>query len=230
VRGAPRKDIVEEVTLQAERRKVIGKQVNALRRTGKLPAVIYGRRLESLPIMLDQKEASRVVDHTSGSALIVVEVDGEKHYTLVREKQRNPILGTLRHVDFQAVSLTEKVRANVPVHFIGEAPAVDTYLGIVVANIEQIEVESLPRALPERFNVDLSSLEEIGDTIHVRDLVMPKGVEVLIDADTIVVLVTAPVSEAELAEEAVEAISGEEPEVIEKGRKEEAKEEERESE
>jgi large subunit ribosomal protein L25 len=98
---------------------------------------------------------------------------------------------------------------------------VDLYLGIVVTNIEQIEVESLPRALPERFEIDISSLEEIGDSIHIRDLVMPKGVEVLADPDTIIVLVTAPVSEAELEEEGVEAVAEEEPEVIEKGKKEE---------
>lgn len=211
---------MEEVVLQAERRTVIGKQVNALRRSGKLPAVIYGRKLDPLPIMLDQREASRIIERASGSALIVVDVDGEKHYTLVREKQRNPILGTLRHVDFQAVSLTEKVRANVPLQFTGEAPAVDNYMGIVVTNIEQIEVECLPRDLPERFEVDLSSLEEIGDIIHIRDLAVPKAVEVMEDPETIIVLVTAPVSEAEL-EERVEVVVEEEPEVIEKGKKEE---------
>jgi large subunit ribosomal protein L25 len=214
---------VDEIKLNAERRQVVGKQVNALRRAGKLPAIIYGRRLEPLPILLDQKEASRVVDQISASALIVVEVDGDRHYTLVREKQRDPILGTLRHVDFLAISLTEKVRANVPVHFVGEAPAVDLYQGILVSNIEQVEVESLPRDLPERFEIDLSSLLEIGDTIHIRDMERPAGVEVLDDPDTIVVVVTAPTVEAELE---VEAVTEEEPEVIEKGRKEEEEEEE----
>jgi large subunit ribosomal protein L25 len=143
----------------------------------------------------------------------------------VREKQRNPILGTLRHIDFQAVSLTEKVRANVPIHFFGEAPAVDNYMGIVVTNIEQFEIECLPRDLPERFEIDLSSLEEIGDSIHIRDLVMPSGVEVLADSDMMVALVTAPVAEAELEEEVTEAVSEEEPEVIERGKKEEEEEE-----
>jgi large subunit ribosomal protein L25 len=217
---------VEEIVLEAERRAVIGKQVKALRRAGKLPAIIYGRKLEPMPIMLDQKEASRVIERASGSALIVVQLDGEKHYTLVREKQRNPILGTLRHIDFQAVSLTEKVRANVPLHFTGEAPAVENYFGVVVTNIEQVEVECLPRDLPERFEIDLSSLEEIGDVIHVGELVTQKGVVVLDDPETIVVLVTAPISEAELEEEEAEAVAGEEPEVIEKGKKEEEGEEE----
>lgn len=217
---------MEEVTLQAERRVVIGKQVKALRRSGKLPAVIYGYKLEPLPIMLDQKEASRVIERSSGSALIVVQVDGEKHYTLVREKQRNPILGTLRHVDFQAVSLTEKVRANVPLHFSGEAPAVENYFGVIVTNIEQMEVECLPRELPERFEVDLSSLEEIGDSIHLRDLVMPKGVEALGDPEAVIVLVTAPAVEAEIEAEMAEGVTEEEPEVIERGKKEEEEEEE----
>lgn len=216
---------MEEIVLQAERRQVIGKQVKALRRSGTLPAIIYGRKIDPLPIALDLKEASRAIDHASASTLIVVQVGGERHYTLVREKQRNPILGTIRHVDFQAVSLTEKVRANVSLHFVGEAPAVETYFGILVTNIEVIEVESLPRALPERIDVDLSSLTEIGDSIRVRELDIPAGVEFLVDPDTTIVLVTAPETEAPLAEEVTEGVAEFEPEVIERGKREEEGEE-----
>jgi large subunit ribosomal protein L25 len=206
---------MEEITLKASKRNVIGKQVNALRREGILPAVVYGRRMESIPISLDMREASRILDKAATSALIVLEVDGEKYYTLVREKQRNPVLGTFRHIDFQAVSLTEKVRANVAIQLVGEAPAVDTYFGILVSNLEKLSVESLPKKLPERIEVDLSNLKEIGDALHVRDLVLPEGVEALDNPDEMVVVVIAPVAEEVIeAEEAAFAPS--EPELVER--------------
>lgn len=211
---------MEEIVLKASRRSVIGKQVKALRRSGQLPAVLYGRHVDSIPISLDMKEASRALDKISSSALIVIEVDGQRHYALVRERQRNPILGSFRHIDFQAVSLTEKVRANVSIRLVGESPAVENYFGIVVTNMEQLEVESLPRALPEWIEVDVSSLVEIGDAIYVRDLVLAKGVEVLEDPDAIIVIITAPVAEEIVTEEVVEAVTGVEPEVIERGKRE----------
>lgn len=215
---------MEEITLKASKRNVIGKQVNALRREGILPAVVYGRRMESIPISLDMREASRILEKAATSALIVLEVDGEKYYTLVREKQRNPVLGTFRHIDFQAVSLTEKVRANVAIQLVGEAPAVDMYFGILVSNLEKLSVESLPKKLPERIEVDLSNLKEIGDALHVRDLVLPEGVEALDNPDEMVVVVIAPVAEEVIeAEEAAFAPS--EPELVERSKREEEEEE-----
>lgn len=211
---------MEEIVLQASRRSVIGKQVNALRRSGQLPAVLYGRHVDSIPISLDMKEASRALDRISSSALIVIEVDGQRHYALVRERQRNPILGSFRHIDFQAVSLTEKVRANVSIRLVGESSAVENYFGILVTNMEQLEVECLPRALPEWIEVDVSSLVEIGDAIHVRDLVLAQGVDVLEDPDAIIVVITPPVAEEIVTEEVVEAVTGVEPEVIERGKRE----------
>jgi large subunit ribosomal protein L25 len=224
VRGVRRKDAMDEIQLKASKREIVGKQVNALRREGKLPAVIYGRRLASFPIWLDMKEASRIIDRVSSSALISLNVDGDNHYVLIREKQRNPLLGTLRHVDFQAVSLTEKVRASVRIVPTGEAPAVDAYFGILVYSLEQLEVECLPRDLPERIEVDISGLSEISDAIHVRDLVLPSAVQVLSDPDEMVVVVTAPVIEAVPEAEEEAPVEAAEPELIERGRREEEEE------
>jgi large subunit ribosomal protein L25 len=148
-----------------------------------------------------------------------VDVNGKKHTTLVRERQRNPVTGALLHVDFQAVSLTEKLRVNVGLQFTGEAPAVKNYDGIVTTALEELEVESLPGDLPNHLEVDLSSLEQIGDAIYVRDVPLPPKVQVLNDLDEMVVLITAPTIAVEAPEE-VEAAAPE-PEVIEKGKKEE---------
>jgi large subunit ribosomal protein L25 len=217
---------MEEIVINAVRREIIGKKVRAMRREGKLPGIVYGKKIEPMPITLDHHEASRILDKIPPSALVVVDIDGDKHYAIVRDKQRNPILGTIRHVDFLAVSLTDTVRTEVNIHFAGEAPAVETYFGILVTNLEQLEIESLPRDLPGSIEVDISALSEIGDSISVADIALPKGVTVLTDPGTVVVVVTAPVAEPEAAEEELVEAEEAEPAVIERGKREEEAEEE----
>jgi large subunit ribosomal protein L25 len=215
---------MEEVKIAADRRQIIGKQVKAIRRSGTLPAVIYGKIIGSIPISLDYRVASRILDRISPSTLVVIDLAGEEHYALVRDKQRDPILGTIRHVDFQAVSLTEKVHASVNIHLVGESPAVENYFAILVTNLEQLEVECLPRDLPDRIEVDVSILKQIGDHISVRDLHLPPGVDVLAEPDETVVIATAPVMEVEVAEEELVEAGEIEPEVIERGKREEEEE------
>lgn len=209
---------MEKVVLKAQPRHVTGKQVRALRRQGLLPGVIYGHRVAPISISLDLHDTSKILPHVSSSQLVTVDVNGQKHTVLVREKQRNPITGVLLHIDFQAISMNETLRIMVGIETIGEAPVVKNFNGIVVTSRETLEVECLPRDLPSVLQVDLSGLNEIGNAIYVRDVPVPSGVKVLDDPDDVVVVVTAPISEAELAE----AEGGTaEPEVIEKGKKEE---------
>src|SRR4030042_3185111 len=104
-----RKDEMEEIIINATRRELTGKQVKAYRKEGKLPAVIYGRHIGSTPIWLDMRDATKTLSFMKQSSLVTIDLGGEKHLTLVREKQRNYLLGTLLHVDFQAVSLLEKI-------------------------------------------------------------------------------------------------------------------------
>lgn len=209
---------MEKLVINATRRTVTGKQVKALRRAGKLPGVIYGHNIEPSPITMDLREATRILAELTASSIVTINLDGAENAALVREKQRDFIKGTLRHVDFQAVSLTEKIRANVGVVLTGVSPAVKDYNGVVVTGLDEIEVEALPQDLPERIVVDISTLARIGDGIYVRDLAFASGVEVLDDADEMVVRVTAS-AEEEAAGPAESA--AEEPEVIEKGKKEE---------
>ena len=217
---------MEEVVFQANHREVIGKKVKVLRREGLLPAVVYGHNTEPIPITLDMRDATRTLDSISPSALVVLNIDGTKHYTLVRDKQRNPVRRSIIHVDFQAVSLTETVRADLNINIVGEAPAVETYLAILVPSLEQLSIESLPTNLPDRIDVDISGLEEIGDSILVSDLVVPEGVDILNDPEDVVVVVIAPaVEEEEVEEEEVELEEGAEPEVLDRGKREEGEEE-----
>jgi large subunit ribosomal protein L25 len=212
-----------EVVLKAKAREVIGKQVKALRRGGALPAVIYGRGIESIPIALDYHEASLVLPGVTSSQFIIIDVEGNPHTTLVRERQRHPVTGNLLHVDFQEISMTETLRTAVGLDLKGEAPAIASYGGILVTGVEELMVECLPTDLPERLEVDLSSLEEIGDAIYVGDIQAPPRVKILADPEDMIALITAPEAEPLEEEEEVEEIEieGEEPEVIERGKREE---------
>lgn len=222
---------MDEIVIQAKQRDVVGKRVKGLRREGKLPAILYGKHIETMPIELDHREASKILEGLSPSTLIRIELDGGEHLALVREKQRDVILGTLLHIDFQAVSLTEKVRSEVSIQFTGESLAVKDLGGILVTNIERLEVEALPRDLPERIEVDVSNLLEIGDAVYVRDLSLPGDVTVHAEPDDAIVVVTIPAAEPEPEEEEEveeELLEGAEPEIIERGRREEEEEQEEE--
>jgi large subunit ribosomal protein L25 len=215
----------QEIVFKASRRDLIGKRVKILRREGKLPAVVYGKDMDPVTIALDQLEASKMLREVSSSTLVVVDVDGEKYHALVRERQRDVLRGDYLHVDLQAVSLTETVRANVTILLEGEAPAVESYGAMLVSGIDQLEVEALPQDLPESISVDISGLVEIGDTLYVRDLILPKNVEALTDPEELLVVVSAPEVEPEEEEEVLveDELFGEmaEPEVVERGKREE---------
>jgi large subunit ribosomal protein L25 len=219
---------MEEVVLNANRRTLIGKQVKAMRREGKLPAVIYGHRIDPIAIALDMHEASRSLAGLAPSTLVTVNVDGETHRALVKEKQRNKISGMLLHIDFLAVSMTEKLRSQVFIEIVGISPAIKEFSGVLMTGMNEVEVECLPQDLPERITVDVSGLAEIGDGIYVRDLAVPEGVKILEEPESMVALITAQAAveeEEEVAEEEVEAVE-EEPEVVERGKKEEEEPEE----
>ncbi len=214
---------MEEVVIKATRRDVVGKQVNALRRAGKLPGVLYGRGITPVPVSFDLRETTRTLMRLPSSALVTIELDGERHMALIREKQRDFLRGTLRHLDFQVVSMREKLRVAVPVVITGEAPALKDFNGVPVTGLEELEVECFPQDLPENITVNISSLKSIGDGMYVRDVVPPPNVEIREDPDDMIYLITAQAAEEV---EEVKAVEGVEPEVIEKAGKEEEEEEE----
>jgi large subunit ribosomal protein L25 len=215
-----------EIVLKASRRTLLGKQVKAMRREGKLPAVIYGHHIEPISIVMDLRDTAKSLAGLAPSALVTVDVEGETHRTLVREKQRNKISGILLHVDFLAVSMKEKLRAQVYMEIVGLAPAIKDFSGVLVTGSDEVEVECLPQDLPERLVVDVSGLLKIGDGIYVRDLVVPDGVKILAEPNTMIALITAQAAEEVVEAPVVEEVVTEEPEVIEHGKKEEEGEEE----
>ncbi|HUE99044.1 MAG TPA: 50S ribosomal protein L25 [Anaerolineales bacterium] len=222
---------MEKVVIKAEKRGVIGKQVKALRRAGKLPAVIYGRHTEPINVSLDAHGASLVLGKLTSSSLVTIVLDGTEYPTLVREKQRDYIKNRLLHVDFLAVSLTESLRATVAVNLVGVSAAVKDFNAVLVKNLESLEVECLPVDLPEGIDVDISVLARPGDGVRVREVMVSDKVQILNDPDTMVAVATFPKVEEEAA--AVPGVEGiapadaeAEPELaVERGKKEDEEEE-----
>jgi large subunit ribosomal protein L25 len=214
---------MEKVVFQTTKRTVTGKQVRALRRQGILPAVLYGHNVEPIPLQMDAHNASLVLPRLTTSSLVTVMVDGKEYTALVREKQRDFIKNEYLHVDFQAVSLTEKIRAKVGIEVTGHSPAVKNYNAVIVTGLDELEVECFPQDLPERIVVDISVLENIGDSIYVRDIALSDKVEVLSDADEMIVVATAAEGEEVIGEEA--AVQAEPELSVERGKKEKEEEE-----
>lgn len=207
---------MEKVVLKAEKRTVTGKQVGVLRRKGLLPGVIYGRHTDPIIIQLDSHSSDLIIPHLTSSSVVTIQLDGKEIPALVRETQKNYIKRTLTHVDFQAVSLTEKIRTHVAIHLIGVSPAVKDYKAVIVTNASELEIEALPQNLPERIDLNIASLARVGDAIHVRDIALPTGVVMLSDPDEVVVVATGTQDEAAEADAAAV-----EPQLVEKKKKEE---------
>ncbi len=187
---------MDKVVLKAVKRDVTGKQVKAMRRDGQLPAVIYGRHLEPIAISLEAHAASLVMSKLSSSSLVTIDLEGKEYPALVRERQRNFIKGNLTHIDFLAVDLKEKIRATVRLEFVGVSGAVKDYNGVLVKNIEKLEVECLPTDLPERIAVDIATLAQIGNSIRVRDLAISDAIRILNDEDETIAVATSAKAEA----------------------------------
>lgn len=214
---------MEKVVIKAEKRDVVGKQVKAMRRAGKLPAVIYGRHVEPIAISLDAHSASLALAKLSSSSLVTIDVEGKEYPSLVRERQRDYIKGVLTHIDFLAVDLDEKIRTLVRVVLAGVSPAVKDHNGVLVQNLERLEIECFPGDLPERITVDIAVLAQIGDSIRVRDLPISDKIRILADEDETIAVVTLTKEETVVTPgaEAVEAAAAA-PEIsVERGKKEE---------
>ncbi|MGC9357310.1 MAG: 50S ribosomal protein L25, partial [Anaerolineae bacterium] len=168
---------MEELILQAKPRTVVGKKVKRLRSEGWVPGILYGSGVGSTPLQFDALEAERVVAQAGSSSLVKVDVEGEQtpYNAIVRDVQRHIIKRHVTHIDFQALSMTETVRLPIPVVLAGAAPAAEELGGVLIQQVNELDVECLPSALVPSIEVDISGLVEIGDAISVSDLDIPEG-------------------------------------------------------
>lgn len=232
--------------LKTKIRKVQGKKVKNLRQENILPAVVYGHGAKTLSLQLDTRDFKKIYQEAGGSTVIRLKIEGEEgeeRNVLIHDVDKEPVTGEILHVDFYQIKKGEKVTAEVPLVFEGEAPAVKSEGGVLIKDISQVEVESLPEALPHEIKVDISSLEKIDDAIRIKDLKIPQGAKIKASDEDIVASIIPPRTTEELealeeeVEEKVEEVEkveeekeeGEEkPE--EEGKKEEEKEEQKEKE
>jgi len=217
---------MERLTLEVQKRENKGKgAARSLRRKGFIPGVIYGHG-EPVLISVEKKALRRLLSHEHiESALIDINIVNNKETQqvvgILKDYQIDPISEDLLHVDFMRVAMDETVTVTVPVELVGETPAGVKEGGILQFVLREVEIECLPTQIPESIPVDASSLE-IGDSLHVGDITPPEGVEILADPEDVVLSISAPVSEEELAEMTTPTSAEEvtEPEVVKKPKEE----------
>lgn len=190
---------METVTLEANTRDM-KVTANALRNKRMIPAVFYGKKEESLPLQLDYQSFRKVFIKTGSNQVINLQIDGKKRtHVLVHDIQFHPLTGTIDHVDFLHVNLSEEVTTIVPVEVVGVSPAVKDLGGILTTVKHELKVRCLPMDIPHSVQVDVSSLETLGSAVHVKELTVSKGVQFLDNPDDAVVTVSAPRIEEEAA-------------------------------
>src|SRR3989338_6116254 len=214
--------VQRKIELGAQVRTVLGGNVNALRKSGFIPAVLYGKGQETLNLQVPVKDFNKALKEAGESTLVYVNVEGKAYPTIIHDVARDPVKDQIIHADFYKFSLTEKIKTKIPVVFVGESPAVKDLAGIFVRNVKELEVETLPKNLPHEITVDISSLKAFGDQIMVKDVDLGKDVTIEADADTILATVQEPKSQEELEAELATPTTGvEDVEVIKKEKPEE---------
>src|SRR3972149_1726481 len=165
--------------LKAQKRTIIGKKTKSLRKQGSIPGVVYGHGIKSMPITINDKEFGKVYAKAGVSSLILLDIDGEQKNVLIHHPQVHPVTDKPIHVDFYQVSLTEKIKTEIPIHIIGVCLAVKDLGGNLILNRDAINVECLPADLIPHVEVDISTLKTFDDIIHIKDLKIPATITVL---------------------------------------------------
>ena len=203
---------MERIELNVSTREIKGKKTKSLRRSGITPANMYGHGIDSVPIQVDTKQLKLTLAQAGMTSLISLTIDDSKSAkkVLVRDIQRNPLTDEPLHVDFYQVKMTEKLTADIPLAFVGEAPVLKRKNVSLLHLMDAVHVEALPDALPHNLEVDLSSLEDPDQAIYVKDITISDEVTLLSDPEAMVVKVTETRREAV---EEVEAVAEEEAEM-----------------
>lgn len=215
----------EVIKLKAEERVLVGKKAKSLRKQDLIPAVMYGNKVSPVNVSVNYLDFKRVFERAGESSLVEIDLAGKKHNVLIHDIQAEPMSGKFSHIDFFQVNMKEEVETEVSIEFIGEAEAVKALGGVLIKNMDEILVKCLPADLPHNISVDISVLRTFDDVITVGDLKISDKVEILQDKETVIALVSAPRTEAEMekldskVEEDVSKVAGVVKENIENNKK-----------
>lgn len=196
-----------------------------VRKAGKIPAVFYGKKEESTPISIPKVDFMKIWEEAGESTIVTLEIvgdpanDGARKESLIHDIDFDPITGEVRHADFYVFEKGHKVSVALEIEFVGESPAVKELGGSLVKVLYEVQVEAMPKDLPSNIEVDISSLKTFEDQVLAKDLKLPEGVALDIDADEVIALVSAPREEE--PEEVVEAVDLSSIEVEKKGKEDE---------
>lgn len=175
-----------------------------------VPGVVYGREVKSTPVATDRVTLTKLFNEAGSNRIVGLDIDGKTQDVLFKEVQFDPVTSDIRHFDLYAIVKGEKIKAEVPVNAIGDSPAVVKGAQLAV-NVEMVEVECIPSKLPDHFELDISSIEEIGDTLHIYDIVVDDDVTILDDPET-TVFKAEEIREMVIEDETPEEVEGEEGE------------------
>jgi large subunit ribosomal protein L25 len=176
------------ISLKAKNRKEKGK--NSRKEEGLLPAVLYGPGIESISLLINKKDFDKIYKEV-GETLIDIDVDGSTYSVLIYDTQFDPMTSEVMHVDFYQPNLKEEVETEVPLELSGEAPALKLG-GTLITNMKELAIKALPKDLPSKIKIDVSSLKTFEDVITIKDIIIPKGVKVLGNLEDVVVQVVEP--------------------------------------
>jgi large subunit ribosomal protein L25 len=191
--------MAERHTIQASVRTIQGKETKRLRKEGQLPGVVYGPIVsDPISVTVDMKELDRMYHAYGSNLLIDLSVDGGSYPVYMRRVTMDRLIRQPEHVEFYAPNMRIQMNASIPVMVVGEPENTD---GLLTTARETVDVRGLPDALPSSFEVDVSILAEIDQAIHVSDLVMPEGVELITDGEEMLVKLSAPTLQIEVEEE-----------------------------
>jgi large subunit ribosomal protein L25 len=212
------KNKMDKIELEVTNREILGKKVKHLRRQGITPVHLFGHGIKSLALQCETGELERALGQAGQTRLISLKIDKEKksRTIVIREFNRDWRKGQLLHVDFYQVKMEEKIKLEVPVALVGEAPALQSKAYMLEHELGTLTVECLPAKIPASLGVDISSLTEPEQTIRVKDVILDKDITVLNDPELVVVKISSrPVEKIE--EEVVEELVEEAEEAVEEG-------------
>ncbi len=215
--------------LVAKKREVFGRKTATLRLNGVIPAELYGHGIENIHLSVQKKEFTRVLKSAGESSLVNILLGskaGEKRPVFINNVQRDYLSDEIVSIDFYQVNLKEKIKVSVPLNFVGNSQAIKDG-GVLVRSMQEVEVEALPQEIPHEIQVDISKLSKFGDSVYVRDLVMPKNIKLTVGLDNVIGTVIEKAAEEEMPapQVAVEDIKVEtEEKKVERQAKKEAKE------